>query len=96
MVEEVMGEVTQEDIAAAKAAQVDMLIGGAQGDREVWRKVEQAWARYRIASTTALQSELAEARATIDALIVLAEIALDCGQSVDPRDILALAGKETP
>jgi apolipoprotein N-acyltransferase len=95
-VEELMVEVTQEDIAAAKAAQVDMLIGGAQGNKEVWLKVEQSYTNHRIASTTTLQAELAEARATIDSLIVLAETALDCGQSVDPRDILALAGKETP
>ena len=54
--------VTQADIAAAKAAQVDMLIGGAQGDKEVWRKVEQAFARHR-------QAAEAEAKAREAALV---------------------------
>jgi len=59
-------EATKADCAAARAAQVDMLIGGAQGDKDVWRKVEKAFARHRIASTAALEQEVAALREALE------------------------------
>ena len=72
--------VTAGDIAAARAAQVDMLIGGAQGDREVWRKVEQAFARHRIAAEAAQLDALREAREALEGIIPPRLI----GESHDP------------
>ena len=55
--------VTQADVKAARAAQVDMLIGGAQGDAAVWRKVEQAegLARHRQSAEAAQLDAMREA-----------------------------------
>jgi hypothetical protein len=39
-------EVTQQDRDAARAAQAAMLIGGFQGDPDVWREVEKHFAAH--------------------------------------------------
>lgn len=58
-------KITQADIKAARAAQVDILIGGVQGDKDAWRKVEQAFAAHRIAAEEG-KAELVEALERIE------------------------------
>ena len=43
---------TQADVEAMRACQTDLLIAGAQGDQNAWRRAEQAFAAHRIASNT--------------------------------------------
>ena len=44
------GEVTQEDRDALRACQVDLLLAGANGDQNAWRRAEQAFAKHRTAA----------------------------------------------
>jgi hypothetical protein len=110
-VEVVMSEVTQEDrntaaalvIAAPTVDHPDIILHKGSDDTEF----VQTFTRHRIASTTALQAELAEARARVavlegalGALITETDgLNYACNQLDGPAIIAArqaLAGKETP
>ena len=63
--------VTQADVEAMRACQTDLLIAGAQGGENAWRRAEQAFAAHRIASNTeaaTLIEEIAEALRSLEAL----------------------------
>lgn len=59
-------EVTDADKKAARAAQADMIVGGFQGDRDVWRKVEERFAAHRLSPVKELLEALEGIFAKLD------------------------------
>lgn len=53
-------KVTQADKKAMRSVQVDLLLAGTQGDKNAWRKAEEAFAKHRLAERARIAAWLAE------------------------------------